>query len=103
MTTRSSARAWRACWPVRTSRSSREAANGKDAVQLAEKHKPDVVLLDIRMPDGDGLATLEKLRAKVPDSQGRHAVDLRQPDLHRPGRGAGGQRLRAQGLLAREI
>ena len=46
-----------------------EAAKGKEAIKQAEKHKPDVVLLDIRMPDGDGLATLEKLRAKVPDSR----------------------------------
>jgi DNA-binding NarL/FixJ family response regulator len=46
-----------------------EAANGKETVKLAEQHKPDVILLDIRMPDGDGLATLEKLRAKVPDSR----------------------------------
>jgi DNA-binding NarL/FixJ family response regulator len=46
-----------------------EAANGKETVKLAEQHKPDVILLDIRMPDGDGLGTLEKLRAKVPDSR----------------------------------
>ena len=46
-----------------------EAANGKDALQLAQKEKPDVILLDIRMPDTDGLATLEKLRAKVPESK----------------------------------
>jgi DNA-binding NarL/FixJ family response regulator len=46
-----------------------EAANGKDAIRLALKDKPDVILLDIRMEDGDGLATLEKLRAKVPESK----------------------------------
>jgi len=46
-----------------------EAANGKDALKAALKEKPDVVLLDIRMPDGDGLSTLEKLRAKVPESR----------------------------------
>ncbi len=46
-----------------------EAANGKDALKAALKDKPDVILLDIRMPDGDGLATLEKLRAKVPESK----------------------------------
>ncbi len=46
-----------------------EAANGKEAVEKAEEVKPDVILLDIRMPDGDGLATLEKLRAKVPESR----------------------------------
>ncbi|MEN6493523.1 MAG: response regulator transcription factor [Thermoguttaceae bacterium] len=46
-----------------------QAANGKEAVSLAEQHRPEVILLDIRMPDGDGLATLEKLRAKVPESR----------------------------------
>ena len=44
-----------------------EAANGKDALKLAAKDKPDIILLDIRMPDGDGLATLEKLRQKSPE------------------------------------
>ena len=44
-----------------------EAATGKETVKMAEQHRPDVILLDIRMPDGDGLATLEKLRAKVPN------------------------------------
>ena len=46
-----------------------EAASGKDTLRLAQKDKPDVILLDIRMADGDGLATLEKLRAKVPESK----------------------------------
>ncbi len=46
-----------------------EAANGKETLEEAEKLKPDVILLDIRMPDGDGLSTLEQLRTKVPDSR----------------------------------
>ncbi|MEN6448969.1 MAG: response regulator transcription factor [Thermoguttaceae bacterium] len=46
-----------------------DASNGKDALRLAQKDKPDVVLLDIRMGDGDGLSTLEKIRAKVPESK----------------------------------
>ncbi len=46
-----------------------ETANGKDAIAQAQKVKPDVILLDIRMPDGDGLSTLEELRTKVPDSR----------------------------------
>jgi len=46
-----------------------QAANGKQCLKLAEKHKPDVVLLDVRMPDGDGLETLQKLRQKVPKSK----------------------------------
>ena len=44
-----------------------EAANAKDVLRLAMKDKPDVILLDIRMPDDDGLSTLEKLRAKAPE------------------------------------
>jgi len=46
-----------------------EAGSGKEALKVAEKTHPDVVLLDIRMPDGDGLEALEKLRAKVPESR----------------------------------
>ncbi len=46
-----------------------EAENGKETLKQAQKIKPDVILLDIRMPDGDGLATLEKLRSKVPESK----------------------------------
>jgi DNA-binding NarL/FixJ family response regulator len=46
-----------------------EADSGKEALRLAQKLKPEVILLDIRMPDGDGLATLEKLHAKVPESR----------------------------------
>ena len=45
-----------------------EAATGKECIEQAEKVKPDVILLDIRMPDGDGLSTLEKLRSKIPDA-----------------------------------
>jgi len=44
-----------------------EASTGKEAVRVVQKEKPDVVLMDIRMPDGDGLSALEKIRAKMPD------------------------------------
>lgn len=46
-----------------------EAKNGAEAAKLAKQHKPDVVLLDIRMPDTDGLAALEKIRSSVPDAR----------------------------------
>lgn len=46
-----------------------EAATGKEAIEQAERSRPDVILLDIRMPDGDGLAALEKLRGVVPESR----------------------------------
>lgn len=39
-----------------------EAANGRDAVDLWGKHRPDVTLLDLRMPALDGVAALEQIR-----------------------------------------
>jgi DNA-binding NarL/FixJ family response regulator len=46
-----------------------EAANGAEAVKMAVKHKPDVVLLDIRMPDSDGLEALDKIHRELPDTR----------------------------------
>lgn len=46
-----------------------EAANGADAVRLAAEHRPDVVLLDIRMPVLDGLAAIEQLLVLDPAPQ----------------------------------
>ncbi|WP_438487916.1 response regulator [Streptomyces sp. S186] len=46
-----------------------EAANGAEAVRLAAEHRPDVVLLDIRMPVLDGLAAIERLRVLDPAPQ----------------------------------
>ena len=43
-----------------------EATNGKEAVTKAVKHKPDVVLLDIRMPGEDGLKALDQIHKKLP-------------------------------------
>lgn len=40
-----------------------EAGNGHDAVSLAAKHEPDIVLLDIRMPGLDGIETAHHLNA----------------------------------------
>lgn len=38
-----------------------EAENGKEALEKYKKEKPDLVLLDIIMPDVDGIGVLEKL------------------------------------------
>ncbi len=40
-----------------------EAATGREAVALVKRERPDVVLMDIRMPDGDGLWATEQIVA----------------------------------------
>ncbi|MCA9247103.1 MAG: response regulator transcription factor [Planctomycetales bacterium] len=44
-----------------------EAESGEEAVKLALKHEPDVCLLDIRMPNGDGLNALGRIKLDRPD------------------------------------
>lgn len=44
-----------------------QAANGRDAVAQAENLRPDIVLIDVRMPEVDGLTALEQLRDAFPE------------------------------------
>ena len=44
-----------------------EASDGVEALSLCKKLKPDVVLMDLRMPNMDGLTAIEKLRVEQPD------------------------------------
>jgi len=44
-----------------------EASTGEQAVALAMKHDPEVVLLDIRMPEGDGLNALGRIKLDRPN------------------------------------
>jgi len=43
--------------------------DGEEAFQLYEKLKPDVVLLDMKMPNYDGAYALEKIKGKYPDAK----------------------------------
>jgi DNA-binding NarL/FixJ family response regulator len=46
-----------------------EASDGKDAVSLYEQHAPDVVLMDLRMPQLDGIAATRSIVAAHPNAR----------------------------------
>jgi DNA-binding NarL/FixJ family response regulator len=43
-----------------------EASNGREAVQLVNEFRPDVVLMDVRMPELDGLQATVQIKATWP-------------------------------------
>src|SRR4029079_12809748 len=46
-----------------------EASNGQEAVELALRLKPDVVVLDLTMPEKNGLETIQQLRKELPHTE----------------------------------
>jgi DNA-binding NarL/FixJ family response regulator len=46
-----------------------EAGNGRDAVDAFRRHRPDVTLMDLRMPHLDGTAAIKLIRGESPDAK----------------------------------
>ena len=46
-----------------------DAADGAEAVRLAARHRPDVVLMDLRMPNVDGVQATREIRAAQPETE----------------------------------
>ena len=46
-----------------------QAANSHDAVEQYRKHKPDVTLMDLRLPDRSGIETMIAIRAEFPEAR----------------------------------
>lgn len=48
-----------------------EAANGQDAISMAKKEQPDLITLDLILPDNSGLDVLKKIKE---DNPGIHVI-----------------------------
>ena len=46
-----------------------EAADGETAVALAERRRPDVIVMDLRMPGMDGIEATEEIMRGIPDAK----------------------------------
>ena len=69
-----------------------EAASGKEGISLAVEHLPEVVLLDLRLPDMDGTDVARELRSSARTARlPLVALSALRPDIN-------GDRLRAAGF-----
>ncbi|MGC4055153.1 MAG: response regulator transcription factor [Paludibaculum sp.] len=46
-----------------------EAANGREALEEFRKHRPDVTLMDLQMPEMSGIETMSAIRAEFPEAR----------------------------------
>jgi len=46
-----------------------EAANGREAIQQFRRHRPDVTLMDLQMPEMNGLDAITAIRGEFPDAK----------------------------------
>jgi DNA-binding NarL/FixJ family response regulator len=46
-----------------------EAGTAADSIELARKFKPDLVIMDVRLPDGSGVEACREIRAEMPDTK----------------------------------
>lgn len=46
-----------------------QAGNGREAIQMHREHRPDVTLMDLRLPDMNGIEAMIAIRAEVPEAR----------------------------------
>ena len=77
-----------------------EAGDGAEALDLYEQHKPDVMVLDLRMPKLDGAAVVQKVLEKHPEGLPAHHDHVRRRRRHLSFPEPGRQGLPAEGRAA---
>jgi NarL family two-component system response regulator YdfI len=62
-----------------------EASNGIEAVEMSSRLNPDVILMDLRMPELDGLSAIKEIRGTKPDAAIIILTTFNEDDLMRRG------------------
>jgi DNA-binding NarL/FixJ family response regulator len=80
-----------------------EAQDGIEAVEKADRLKPDVVVLDVSMPRMDGLEACRRIRKSVPKSEILIVTQHDSPQMMREALGAGARGYVVKANMARDL
>ena len=79
------------------------AGDGPSAIELAVEHRAEVAVIDVRMPEVDGLETARRLRARSPETSVILVTGMDEPKLMDQARDAGAVALLTKGALHEEL
>ncbi len=80
-----------------------EAADGVEAVEKAQEHKPDVVVLDVSMPRMDGLEACRRIRQSTPEAEILIVTQNDSPQMMKEALGAGARGYVVKSNVARDL
>jgi DNA-binding NarL/FixJ family response regulator len=79
------------------------AADGRSAIELVVKQQAEVAVIDVRMPEIDGIETARRLRKRSPDTSVILVTGMDEPKLAEQAREAGAVALLTKGALHEEL
>src|SRR5256885_1364808 len=79
------------------------AGDGPSAIELVVEKRAEVAVIDVRMPEVDGLETARRLRARSPETRVILVTGLDEPNLAEQAREAGAVALLTKGALHDEL
>jgi DNA-binding NarL/FixJ family response regulator len=79
------------------------AADGRSAIELVVEQQAEVAVIDVRMPEIDGLETARRLRKRSPDTSVILVTGMDEPQLAEQAREAGAVALLTKGALHEEL
>jgi DNA-binding NarL/FixJ family response regulator len=80
-----------------------EAADGRDAIGLCRRLRPDLVVMDVRLPDMDGLAATRAIRTSAPEIKVLLLTMYEAPEYATEAERAGAAGLLFKGTTRREL